>query len=42
LQNWTVDDVQNGRALIESRSGGVYDVAIGRILPSIGMAGGLC
>jgi len=36
LQNWTVDDVQNGRVLIESRYGGVYDVGIGRILPGIG------
>jgi len=36
LQDWTVDDVQNGRALIESRYGGVYDVGAGSILPGIG------
>jgi len=36
LQDWTVDDVQNGRALIESRYGGVYDVGTGSILPGIG------
>lgn len=36
LQDWTVDDVQNGRALIESRYGGVYDVGAGSILPGVG------
>jgi len=36
LQDWTVDGVQNGRALIESRYGGVYDVGTGSILPGIG------
>jgi hypothetical protein len=36
LQDWIVDDVQNGRALIESRYGGVFDVAAGSVLPGIG------
>jgi len=33
LQDWTVDDVQDGRALVESRYGGVFDVGAGSILP---------
>jgi hypothetical protein len=36
LEDWIVDDVQNGRALIESRYGGVFDVGAGSILPGIG------
>jgi len=36
LQDWIVDDVQNGRALVESRYGGVFDVAAGSVLPGIG------
>lgn len=36
LQDWTVDDVQEGRALVESRYGGVFDVGAGSILPGLG------
>ncbi|HUC49491.1 MAG TPA: hypothetical protein VMA30_08905 [Xanthobacteraceae bacterium] len=36
LQDWAVRDVQNGRALIESRYGGVFDVGTGSFLPGIG------
>src|SRR5271154_3771164 len=36
LQNWVVQDVQNGRALVESRYGGVFDVGAGSVLPGIG------
>ena len=36
LQDWTVDDVQDGRALVESRYGGVFDVGAGSILPGLG------
>ena len=36
LQHWTVDDVQDGRALVESRYGGVFDVGAGSILPGLG------
>ena len=36
LQDWVVQGVQNGRALIESRYGGVFDVGAGSILPGVG------
>jgi hypothetical protein len=36
LQDWAVRDVQNGRALIESRYGGVFDVGTGSFLPGVG------
>ena len=36
LQDWVVQDVQNGRALVESRYGGVFDVGAGSTLPGIG------
>ena len=36
LQDWIVHDVQNGRALVESRYGGLFDVSPGSILPGIG------
>lgn len=36
LQDWIVQDVQNGRALVESRYGGVFDVASGSVLPGLG------
>ena len=36
LQNWIVHDVQNGRALVESRYGGLFAVAAGSVLPGIG------
>jgi hypothetical protein len=36
LQDWTVDDVQDGRALVESRYGAVFDVGAGSIVPGLG------
>jgi hypothetical protein len=36
LEDWIVQDVQNGRALVESRSGGMFDVGAGSILPGAG------
>jgi hypothetical protein len=36
LQDWAVRDVQNGRALVESRSGGMFDVGAGSVLPGVG------
>lgn len=36
LEGWVVQDVQNGRALIESRYGGVFDVGAGSVLPGVG------
>jgi hypothetical protein len=36
LQDWAVRDVQNGRALIESRNGSVFDVGAGSVLPGLG------
>lgn len=31
-----MQDVQNGRALIESRNGGMFDVGAGSFLPGVG------
>jgi hypothetical protein len=36
LQDWAVRDVQNGRALVESRTGGIFDVGAGSVLPGVG------
>ena len=36
LEDWIVQDVQNGRALVESRYGGMFDVGAGSFLPGIG------
>lgn len=36
LQDWVVADVQGGRALVESRYGGVFDVGAGSMLPGVG------
>lgn len=36
LQDWVVQDVQDGRALVESRYGGIYDVGAGSFLPGVG------
>jgi hypothetical protein len=36
LQDWIVHDVQHGRALVESRYGGLFAVAAGSVLPGIG------
>jgi hypothetical protein len=36
LPDWIVQDVQNGRALVESRNGGMFDVGTGSFLPGVG------
>jgi hypothetical protein len=36
LQDWIVQDVQGGRALVESRNGGIFDVGEGSTLPGVG------
>ena len=36
LPDWIVQGVQNGRALVESRYGGVFDVGTGSVLPGVG------
>jgi hypothetical protein len=36
LQDWVVQDVQDGRALVENRYGGVFEVASGGTLPGVG------
>lgn len=36
LPDWVVQDVQGGRALVESRYGGVFDVGEGSVLPGVG------
>jgi len=36
LQDWIVQDVQGGRALVESRNGGMFDVGEGSTLPGVG------
>jgi hypothetical protein len=36
LQDWIVHEVQNGRALVESRYGGLFAVAAGSVLPGVG------
>ena len=36
LHNWIVRDVRGGRALVESRYGGVFDVGSGSIIPGLG------
>jgi hypothetical protein len=36
LQDWIVQDVQNGHALVESRYGGLFAVSAGSVLPGIG------
>jgi hypothetical protein len=36
LQDWIVQDVQNGRALVESRYGAIFDVGAGSTLPGVG------
>ena len=36
LPDWVVQDVQNGRALVESRNGGMFDVGAGSFLPGVG------
>jgi hypothetical protein len=36
LRDWIVQNVRHGRALVESRYGGLYDVGAGSVLPRIG------
>jgi hypothetical protein len=36
LQDWVVQDVENGRALVESQYGGVFEVGTGSVLPGVG------
>ena len=36
LHEWVVQGVQNGRALVENRYGGMFYVAMGSILPGLG------
>ncbi len=36
LEDWVVQDVQNGRALVESRYGGLFDISAGSFLPGVG------
>jgi hypothetical protein len=36
LQDWIVQDVQNGRALLQSRYGAMFDVSAGSNLPGVG------
>jgi hypothetical protein len=36
LQDWIVQDVRSGRALLQNRSGGMYDVGEGSTLPGLG------
>ncbi len=36
LPDWVVQDVQGGRALVESRYGGMFDVGEGSMLPGVG------
>jgi len=37
LQNWVVQDVRRGRALVENSYGGVFAVAAGSTLPGLGV-----
>jgi hypothetical protein len=36
VQDWLVQDVHGDRALVESRSGGLFDVGAGSVLPGLG------
>ena len=36
LPDWVVQDVQDGRAVVASRYGGVFDVGAGSVLPGVG------
>jgi hypothetical protein len=36
VQDWVVQDVRKGRALVASRYGGVFEVAVGTVLPGLG------
>jgi hypothetical protein len=41
LADWIVQGVQNGRALVESRYGGIFDVGAGSVLPGVGRVDGI-
>ncbi len=41
LPDWVVQDVENGRALVESRNGGMFDVGAGSFLPGVGRVDGI-
>ena len=36
LPDWIVQDVRGGRALVQSRHGGFFDVGAGSVLPGVG------
>jgi len=36
IPEWVVQDVRGGRALVENRSGAIFDVAAGSVLPGLG------
>jgi hypothetical protein len=36
LPDWVVQDVRGGRALVQSRYGGMFEVAVGSVLPGLG------
>jgi hypothetical protein len=36
LEDWVVQQVQGGRALIENRNGGIFEVGAGSVLPGLG------
>jgi hypothetical protein len=36
LQDWVVHDAQGGRALVENRHGGMFDIGAGSTLPGVG------
>jgi hypothetical protein len=36
LSDWAVQDVRGGRALVQSRYGGMFEVAVGSVLPGLG------
>ena len=41
LQDWVVQDVRSGRALVESRYGGMFVVGVGSVLPGLGRVAGV-
>jgi hypothetical protein len=41
VQDWLVQDVRGDRALVESRSGGLFDVGAGSVLPGLGRVEGV-
>jgi hypothetical protein len=36
LSSWIIDDVRNGRAMVESRYGDLFEVSAGSVLPGLG------